>query len=78
MSRHNASKSYEIQSLVKQVNEATEQELYDLHGIEVSDGTVYDMCYDQHFDSVVEWATFNIEQEALEDDSSSAYGALDD
>lgn len=79
MSRHNASKSYEIQTLVKQVNEATPDELYSLHGIDIDEyGSVYDTCYQKQFDSVQEWATFNIEMESSEDDMSSRYGVSDE
>jgi hypothetical protein len=79
MSRNNASRSYQVQALVKQIEEADENDRYSLHGIEVDeDGSVFDSCYGKTFASIHKWAEFNIDMEELESEPQGSYGALDD
>lgn len=76
MSRNNSSRAYQIQNLIKQVQESSPEELYTLHWIELNeDGSVYDNCYGKLFDDVSKWAVFNIEMEEHEESYDSAgYG----
>jgi len=57
----------EVTYLISQINKLTEEEVHSLYGIELSaDGKVYDTTYDKKFDSINEWAMFNIEQDDVE------------
>lgn len=68
MSKRNyGANSHEIAYIVNEVNRLTEEEIKSLYGIELFDnGKVFDPTYDKTFDSVSEWAEFNIEQDNVE------------
>lgn len=72
MSRRNSSSvSHRIQDLVKQVTETPEEDWPDIFDIEKDpDGSIYDFTYEKSFDSLPEWAKFNVEMEDVEEDDS--------
>jgi len=68
MSKNNhAVNSHEIMFIVNEVKRLGEDEVKDLYGIELLEkGKVYDPTYNKTFDTVAEWAGFNVEQDDLE------------
>lgn len=64
MSRNHASQSFRVLDLIKQVNAVSEDDQYRDFGIEQDeDGTIFDTIEGKRFDTIVEWAQFNIEME---------------
>jgi len=68
MSKHNHSVvAQEITFIVNEVNRLPEDEVKSLYGIELLEtGKVFDPTYDKTFESVSEWAAFNVEQDDVE------------
>jgi len=68
MSKNNhAVNSQEIAYTVNEVKRLDNDEVKSLYGIELLDkGRVYDPTYDKSFDTVAQWAEFNIEQDDVE------------
>ncbi len=63
---HNVN-SHEITFIVNEVKRLEEDEVKSLYGIELlDDGKVYDPTYSKTFDTVAEWAAFNLEQDDVE------------
>lgn len=58
------SPSSEIAHLLAEIRGLTNEELLDIHGIELrEDKTVFDLAFEQEFKNVQAWATFVVEQE---------------
>ncbi len=52
---------------VSEIAKSSADEIEKLYGIQLSeDGTVFDTTYNKTFESVSDWAEFNIEQDDLE------------
>lgn len=68
MSKHNHSAiAQEITHTIHEINRLSKDEVYDIYGIELlEDGRVFDPTYNKTFESVSEWAEFNIEQDEIE------------
>lgn len=68
MSKNNHTvNSQEITYIVNEVKRLDEDEVKSLYGIELLEaGSVYDPTYNKTFDTVAQWAEFNIEQDDVE------------
>ena len=74
MSRHHATQSYRVQDLVKQVLDTDPDDwesIFDI--VEQDDGTILDLLEDRVFDTIHDWAIFNVQMEQ-EDDDERNYG----
>jgi len=57
----------DVAFIVSEVNRLTLEEVKIVFGIEIlEEGKVFDPVYDKTFESVSEWAAFNIEQDDME------------
>lgn len=57
----------EVTYLINEINRLSDEEIKILYGIElIEKGKVFDTTYDRTFDSINEWAMFNIEQDDIE------------
>jgi len=66
-SRNHSAAAHEITHLVQELSKLTEEEIENLHGIELkTDGTVWDPTYNMKFDTVGDWATFTIGEDDVE------------
>ena len=74
MSRHHSAQSFRVQDLVKQVLDTAPEYwegTFDI--IEQDDGAILDLLEDRVFDSIHDWAVFNVQMEQEEDDERN-YG----
>jgi hypothetical protein len=73
------SPSSEIAHLLAELRGMTNEEILDIHGIEINeDKSVYDLAYDQTFKNVQTWATFVVEQENSDYEDEDEYGKWDE
>lgn len=78
MSRHHSTQAYRVQDLVKQVDSTPVEDWPSLFFIEaLEDGSVEDTVYGKVFDTILEWATFNVELE-FDDVLDRQYGMSED
>jgi hypothetical protein len=68
MSKHNHNViAHEVSFTINEINKLTEDEVRSIYGIELlENGKVFDPTYNKKFESVGEWAEFNIEQDDVE------------
>jgi len=68
MSKHNHSAvAQEVAFTINEVNRLSPDEVLSVYGIELlPNGKVFDQTYNKTFESVGEWAEFNIEQDDME------------
>lgn len=68
------SPSSEITHLLAELRGLTNEEILDIHGIEIKeDKTVFDLAFEREFKNVQAWATFVVEQENQDFDSEEEY-----
>jgi hypothetical protein len=75
MSKHNhGGFAQEVSHVIRQVSTLPAEEVQILYGIELLEGgKVFDPTYNQHFESVGEWAQFSVEQDMVEYDEHFTY-----
>lgn len=67
MSRHHAAHAGDVTHIVNDIHNMSFEEAENMYGIELKkDGTVYDVMYGRSFDSLGEWAEYNVQQDELE------------
>lgn len=79
MSRHHSTQSNRVQDLVKQV-EDTPVEYWekDFDIMEAEGGDIYDLLDEKFFDTLVEWAEYQIQMEKQDDDDRNYGYRFDD
>ncbi len=59
--------SQEITFIVSEISRLSKEDVKSIYGIDMlEDGKVFDPTYDKTFDTVGEWAAFNVEQDDVE------------
>ncbi len=67
MSRHHAAHAGDVTHIVDHINNISHEEAEKIYGIEFREGeSIYDPIYHMVFDSVPEWAEYNVTQDELE------------
>lgn len=58
--------AHEVTYIVSEISRLSEDEVKVLYGIDfLEDGKVFDPTYDKEFETIGEWATFNVEQDEV-------------
>ena len=59
--------AHEVTYIVSEISRLSEEEVKSTYGIELLEkGKVFDPTYDKEFETIGEWATFNVEQDEVE------------
>ena len=67
MSKRNAGDTaHEVANVLHEIKDLSEEEIYEVYGINVTEAGVFDPLYNKRFASVSEWAKFSVEQDDMQ------------